>query len=302
VITVPDRLVTNLPEYFGDRGRAWIASAPRLVAEHLEKWDLTVDGPVMSGVVALVVPVRGPGGPAVLKLQIDDPDHPGEAAALRTWNGDGAVRLLREDPAAGALLLERLDFGRDLLSVTDDVEAAQVIAQLLVRLNAYEPPEGVRHLSEVAAAMLESAPEAARRLTDPAEARMIVSWAAAVREVAGDSPERLLHWDLHYENVLAADRAEWLAIDPKPLAGDPAFELLPALHNRWPEVLAADDPRRAVRRRFDAMAEIMGLDRERAVRWTLGRTLQNSLWSIEDGARRLQAPQVLVAESLLTRA
>jgi streptomycin 6-kinase len=298
VITVPARLVANLPKYYGDRGRAWIAGAPRLVADQLAEWDLTVDGPVMNGVVALVVPVRGPGGPAALKLQIDDPEHPGEAAALRTWNGDGAVRLLRENPATGALLLERLDSGRDLCRVRDDVHAVQIIAQLLVRLNAYESPVGVRSLGETAAAMVESAPGAAGRLTDPAAGRALLSWAAAVREVAGDSGDRLLHWDLHYENVLAADRDEWLAIDPKPLAGDPAFELLPALQNRWHEVLSANDPYRAVRRRFDAMVEVMGLDRQRAVCWTLGRTLQNSLWTIEDGGRALEAPQVLVATSL----
>jgi streptomycin 6-kinase len=227
VITVPARLVANLPKYYGDRGRAWIAQAPRLVAERLAERDLRVDGPVMNGVVALVVSVQGPGGPTVLKLQIDDPEHPGEAAALRTWNGDGAVRLLREDPAAGALVLERLDSGRGLRSVRDDVQAVQITAQLLVRLNAYKSPDGVRSLGEIAAGMLQLAPVAVRRLTDPTERQVLLAWAAAVREVADDSGDQLLHWDLHYENVLAADRDKWLAIDPKPLAGDPAFELLP---------------------------------------------------------------------------
>jgi streptomycin 6-kinase len=297
VITVPAQLVASLPKYYGERGRDWLAQAPRVVAEHLEKWQLTVDGPVMSGVVALVVPVQAPDGPAVLKLQIDDPEHPGEAAALRTWNGDGAVRLLREDPAAGTLLLERLDFRHDLLSVRDDVQAVQIAAQLLVRLNAYKSPEGVRSLSEIAAGMIEYAPEAARRLADPAEGRLILDWAAAVREVAGECGDQLLHWDLHYENVLAAEREQWLAIDPKPLSGDPEFELLPALHNRWAEALAGD-PHRVVRRRFDAMVEVMGLDRERAVIWTLGRALQNSLWTVEDGGVRLEPPQVIIAQAI----
>ncbi|NUO57435.1 MAG: hydroxyurea phosphotransferase [Hamadaea sp.] len=300
-IIVPEQLVANLPKYYGDRGRAWVADAPQVVADHLDKWGLTVDGPVMNGVVALVVPVRTADGPAVLKLQIDDPDHPGEAAALRTWDGDGAVRLLREDPAAGTLLLERLDSGHDLVGVRDDVQAVQITAQLLVRLNAYKSPEGVRSLREIAAGMVEFAPEAARRLVNPDDRRLLLEWAGAVREVAGECGDQLLHWDLHFENVLAADREEWLAIDPKPLSGDPAFELLPALHNRWPEVLAADDPHRAVRRRFDAMVEVMGLDRQRAVHWTLGRTLQNSLWTIEDGEHALEASQILVAEAISHR-
>ena len=299
LVEVPLALASSLTRNYGEAGRDWLDAAPRVVAEHLDRWELRLDGAPMHGVVALVLPVTmADGTPAALKLQIDDPDHPGEGAALRTWDGHGAVRLLREDERAGTLLLERLDSGRDLRSVRDDIEAVQITAQLLVRLNAYPAPPGPRRLSEIAAGMLDYAPDAAKLLADPTEARLVLDWAAAVREVAGECGDRLLHWDLHYENVLAGDREEWLAIDPKPLAGDPAFELMPALHNRWDEVLAGDDPHQAVLRRFDAMVEVMSLDRDRAVAWTLGRVLQNSLWTVEDGERTLEAPQVLIAEAL----
>ncbi|MFF9280138.1 aminoglycoside phosphotransferase family protein [Streptomyces griseosporeus] len=73
--------------------------------------------------------------------------------------------------------------------------------------------------------------------------------------------------------LLGAPRAPWLAIDPKPLAGDPGFELWPALVNRF-------DPG-DVRRRFDAMTDVLALDRTRARAWTLARLLQTSLWSVE---------------------
>jgi streptomycin 6-kinase len=81
--------------------------------------------------------------------------------------------------------------------------------------------------------------------------------------------------------VLSAEREPWLAIDPKPLAGDPGFELLPALVNRF----EAGD----VRWRFDLMTEVLGLDRERARAWTLGRVLQNALWKRARAARRRDA-------------
>ncbi|OBQ48796.1 hypothetical protein A4U61_27590 [Streptomyces sp. H-KF8] len=55
----------------------------------------------------------------------------------------------------------------------------------------------------------------------------------------------------------------------------PGFELWPALDNRFD---AAD-----VRRRFDAMTDVLGLDRERARAWTYGRLPQNCLWDLEDG-------------------
>jgi len=38
--------------------------------------------------------------------------------------------------------------------------------------------------------------------------------------------QALLATDLHAGNVLRAQREEWLAIDPKPFFGDPAFGLL----------------------------------------------------------------------------
>ncbi|NUT31962.1 MAG: hydroxyurea phosphotransferase [Hamadaea sp.] len=302
LITVPPTLAANLAKYYEERGRAWVADAPRLAAEYLDRWELRPDGAAKHGVVALVLPVRrADGTPAMLKLQIVDPEHLGEGDALRTWNGDAAVRLIDVSADGGVLLLEKLDHTRDLLSVADDVEAAQITAALLVRLHAYTAPPEIRPLSDVVEKMLAFVPEAAPRLADPTEATLLRDWAAAVGEVAGECGDRLLHWDLHFENVLAGGREEWLAIDPKPLAGDPGFDLLPALHNRWDEVMAAPDPARAVLRRFDAMVEVMGLDRDRAAVWTVARTLQNSLWTIEDGEDCLETRQVLVAQAVTRR-
>ena len=122
--------------------------------------------------------------------------------------------------------------------------------------------------------------------------------------------DRLLHWDLHYENILARhdgsrpsdSRPSWVAIDPKPLAGDPGFELLPALHNRWDDAVASGNVRRAVRRRYDLMTEVLGLDRRRAASWTLGRVLQTLLWETANGAQIWHSiPDRDIALTLLER-
>nr|WP_329427539.1 hypothetical protein [Streptosporangium sp. NBC_01495] len=84
-------------------------------------------------------------------------------------------------------------------------------------------------------------------------------------------------------------------------ASDPGFELLPVLDNRWEEVEATGDVARAVLRRFDLLTEVLGLDRERAIGWPLGRVLQNALWDIEDGRVTLESAQVAIAEALLRR-
>jgi streptomycin 6-kinase len=137
--------------------------------------------------------------------------------------------------------------------------------------------------------MLERTPAVLARIADPGDRRLIADCAAALREVLDEPGDRLLHWDLHFDNVLAADRAPWLAIDPKPLAGDPGFDLWPALDNRF-------DPTE-VRWRFDAMTDVLGLDRRRAGAWTLARVLQNALWDIEEG-RALQPDDLEIARRL----
>ncbi|KUN22555.1 hydroxyurea phosphotransferase [Streptomyces corchorusii] len=290
VIDIPGELARTQEAYNGAAGRAFIAALPDLAADFLHRWRLTLDGPSMNGVSALVLPVvRADGLRAVLKLQLTDEESVGEPVALRVWDGDGAVRLLDHDPATGAMLLERLDESRMLAGLGDTREAVLVIARLLAHLTSFPAPPGLRRLGDIAEAMLERTPWALTRIPDPGMRRTVADCAAAVREVVHEPGDRLLHWDLHDENVLAADRADWLAIDPKPLAGDPGFELWPALHNRFD---AAE-----VRWRFDAMTDVLGLDRARARAWTLGRLLQNALWDVKDG-RPIEARQLEIARLL----
>src|SRR4051812_11678634 len=269
----------------------------------LDRWDLTwdhsVDGPPRHGMVALVLPVRRPDGcPAALKLQPVDDESIGEPLGLRTWNGDGAVLLLAEDPETGSLLLERLDASRSLEEHPCEDEAVRLLAELLARLVAVPAPPELRHLRDVAGGMLAQAPGLLPRLRHPDERRLGEAGAAAVRDLIGERGDRLLHWDLHFDNVLAGAREPWLAIAPKPLAGDPGFELLPALGNRWADIAASGDVPRAVRRRFDALTEALGLDRRRAAGWTYGRVLQNALWDLEDGETVIEPQQVAISEAI----
>ncbi|MEU3352170.1 aminoglycoside phosphotransferase family protein [Streptomyces sp. NPDC037389] len=303
-ITVPARLVEHHEDASeGEGGPEWIAALPDLAADFLDRWRLRVDGPAAHGVVALVLPVRrADGSPAALKLQPVTEESAGEAPALRAWAGAGAVELLDHDPESGTMLLERLDAGRSLQDVPDAEAALLSLTELLGRLLEAPVPAGLRTLGGVAEAMLEDVPRALPALSDAAERALLLDCAAAVREVADEPGDRLLHWDLHYENVLAplpgTDRGAWLAIDPKPLVGDPGFDLMPALDNRWEDIVATGDVDRAVRRRFDLMTDLLGLDRERAARWTLARALQNSLWDVEDGETRLQPEQIAITRAL----
>ncbi|WP_457810840.1 aminoglycoside phosphotransferase family protein [Streptomyces microflavus] len=334
MIDIPDELIATQYAYNGAAGRAFVAALPGLAGRFLEEWGLRRDGAAMYGMCALVLPVvrEADGVPAALKLQLVDEETVGEPVALRAWGaaGAGAVGVLGHDPGTGALLLERLDEGRPLSGVAGggrgagggvgvgwaagvgggaggangavDVagarEAVGVLGAVLARLAAVPAPEGLRTLDDAVERMLAAAPEAVGRLADASERRLLADCAAAVREVAGEPGDRLLHWDLHYDNILAgradAGRAgEWVALDPKPLTGDPGFEVFPALDNLF-------DAGEVVWR-FDALTEALGMERDRgrARAWTLGRVLQNAVWAIGDGERELAPDHAEIARRLL---
>jgi streptomycin 6-kinase len=263
----------------------WLDRLPRLFAEVVADWELGYDGAPRSGFCSLVAPVRTVAGrPAVLKVTFDgDTESEHEALALRHWDGHGAVRLLRADPRRRAMLLERLH-PEDLTTIGDDVEACEVVAGFYPRLHVPALPQlrTVASYVDRWAAALATLPRNA-----PIPHRFVAQALALSRDLVADpaSAGVVVHGDLHYENVLAADREPWLVIDPKPMSGDPHYEPAPLLWNRWDDLVAAGSVRDAVRRRFHAVVDAAGLDEDRARAWVVVRMVLNAHWSIEDAER-----------------
>lgn len=260
----------------------WVDRLPRLTDDLLAEWGLAVDGLPMHGYCSLVVPVRTATlATAVLKITYDgDVESEHEHLALQHWGGRGAVRLLRADPRRRALLLERLhqDDLRDLW----DVEACEVVAGLYPRLHLPALPQlrTVASYVEGWTAPLASLPRDA-----PIPHRLVEQTISLVRDLLADQDDlRIVHGDLHYFNVLAADREPWLVIDPKPMAGDPHYEPAPMLWNRFDEL--EGDVRNGVRRRFHTLVDTAGLDEDRARDWVVVRMVLDAHWSIEDAERQ----------------
>jgi streptomycin 6-kinase len=267
----------------------WLDSLPRLLTEVLDDWGLARDGnDLWHGFCSLVAPVvTGDAERAVLKISFDgDDESVHEALALQHWHGDGTVRLLRADPHRRALLLERLD-RRDLTGVWD-VEACEIVAALYPKVHLPALPQ----LATVTSYVHRWLDELAQQPRDiPIPLRYREQALSLGRDLVADpgSVGRIIHGDLHYENVLAAPpdlepaRGTWLVIDPKPMSGDPHYELAPMLWNRYDEL--AGDVRDGLRRRFHTLVDAAGLDEDRARDWVLVRMVLNANWSVEDAQR-----------------
>jgi streptomycin 6-kinase len=202
-----------------------------------------------------------------------------EHLALRLWDGRGAVRLLRADPRRFALLLERADHHQDL-NARPVREACEIVAGLYRLLHRPATDQFVR-LSVLAA-------DWSRRLQllrdHPSVPRRLVDRAAALAATFATDPQTdgmLLHTDLHFDNVLGGTRTPWLAIDPKPLSGDPCYEVAPLLWNRWPEVTASNQVRAAILDRLLTVVDAAELDEDRVRDWVVVRQMVNALWGLE---------------------
>jgi streptomycin 6-kinase len=245
----------------------WLRTVPDLATACCEEWGLRLGEPYDAGAAGYAVRAEPPDGtPAVLKLIHPHRESEHEADALRVWEGDGAVRLLAEDPERNALLLERCEPGTKLYEAGPDT-ALNVLIGLLPRL--WKPAgEPFHTLVDEAAWWRSYLPEQyehnpwfERRLLDAALEAL-----DTLPQTQGD--QVLVNQDLHAENVLAAQREPWLAIDPKPLLGEREFAVAPIVR-----AFELGHSRRAVLHRLDRLTSELGLDRERARGWTIAQTL-----------------------------
>jgi streptomycin 6-kinase len=280
-IVLPDGLEEQ--RELGPDWARWLDTLPRVFADVLADWELSRDGDdLWHGFCSLVAPVvTVDGTPAVLKVSFDgDDESVHEALALQHWQGDGVVRLLRADPRRRALLLERLH-RRDLTELWD-LEACEIVAGLYPRIHRPALPQ-LSTVTSYVETWLDALAGQPRDI--PIPHRMVEQALSLGRDLVADpaSVGRIIHGDLHYENVLAADREPWLVIDPKPMSGDPHYEPAPMLWNRFDEL--ADDVRGGLRRRFHTLVDHAGLDEDRARDWVVVRMVLNANWSVEDAQR-----------------
>jgi streptomycin 6-kinase len=296
---VPDNFARAMAEVHEAKGVAWVGRLPALVAECERRWSITVGPPFEPLSYNYVAPaVRADGTHAVLKVGFPCGELMSEIEALRLCDGRGTVRLIEFDREAGALLLERLEPGTPLASVTDDEEATAIAVQVMRQF--WRPvPSGhpFRSLADWTAGL--------RRLraqfgggTGPFPAARVEEAEALFAELLGTmAAPVLLHGDLHHENILAARRQPWLAIDPKGIAGEPAYETSAFLLNRVP---SGPEAGRVLTRRVDQLAEALEVDRARIRGWAIAQAVLSAWWSLEDHGHGWE-PAIATAELLAGR-
>ncbi|MGH3738923.1 MAG: aminoglycoside phosphotransferase family protein [Micromonosporaceae bacterium] len=257
-------------------GRVWLRQLPALVRGLRERWELRLGSPYRTGSCAWVAPA---GRDVVLKVSWPHREATCEPAALRAWDGWGAVRLLRHDPDRHAMLLERCDPGGTLgdadLPVRRRLELGGAALTALWR--PAPDGHGFERLADVAAEWADRTEARMARLRPDFDPGLVRLGAGLLRSLPRSAPrEVLLHGDFNPGNLLAARRTPWLAIDPKPMVGDPAYDPWPL----W-EQAASRFRAPAVAERGRMLAGLLGWELGRLAAWAVARCVESALWYVD---------------------
>lgn len=298
-VTIPDAFSARIAEVFQEAGRSWLQGLPDLLATCRQRWSLRLLPVSHRLTYNFVAPaVLADGTPVMLKAGVPRPELSREIEALKAYGGSGSVLLLDADAGLGVLLLERLLPGRPLTEVSNDQLATSIAAQVMRRLwRPLAPGHGFRPVSRWAAGLgrLRARFDGG---TGPLPADLVARAEVLFDELLSSQAEPvLLHGDLHHENILSAQRWPWLAIDPKGVAGEPAYEVGAWLRNPMPQLMAWPGLKAILDRRIGQLADELALDRQRLVDWGLAQAVLSAWWSLEDHGRGWES-SMRVAEIL----
>ena len=284
ILRVPVGLVETTARREGDAGRMWLQELPRMVDAACRRWHCHVDGEPTHGQVALVVPVRHLAGPAVMKLSFPHSGNLGEADALRTFAGHGAIELLETDDAGLVLVLERArsqTLADHVVNNDCPVEEAIEVAGDLARRLAVDPLPAITPLAHTTEAWREEmhAQFAAQPYALPGRALDRAS--ETIEHLAADGTSTMLHGDLHFGNILSSHREPWLTIDPKGWSGSAAFDAFTVIAGGRQQLDLGEGPYEEFVRRVGRFAAAAQVDPDLALACCQARAVSSYLHQLQ---------------------
>jgi streptomycin 6-kinase len=226
-------------------------------------------------------------------------DEMSSGTMLRAYQGAGTVRVYESDHAA--VLLERLDPATELVELVRagrDDEATHILANTIGLMANHEPPPGCPSLFDWARGFDRYTSE---HTDGPIPPHLAHEAAGIYRDLAATQRETmLLHGDLHHYNVLFDSNRGWVAIDPKGVVGELEYELGAIIRNpvELPDFYVS---RTVSERRLKQLTDALGLNYDRALRWTFAQAVLSAIWSVEDGVTvTADHPSLRLAEVIRT--
>ena len=274
--------------------RDWLDELPELIRSLEADWEITLTRSFPDSTEAFVAEViRSDRIPAVLKLIVprDGDAAAQEATALRLAAGDGCPRLLRDDVARGALLIERL--GRELVELRLPVRRRhEILVAAAARIWRPASDSGLPTGAAKAQWLIDFITTMWEELDRPCSERA-VDYAVACAERRGDAHRdeaaRLVHGDVHQWNALEAGDGFKL-VDPDGLLAEPEYDL---------GIIMREDPLEGdLHERARWLAHVTGLDADAIWEWGVVERVSTGLLGTRVGLQPVAREMLAAADRL----
>jgi streptomycin 6-kinase len=275
----------NVIDILGDRGMAWLDQLPDLVHKLSSQWQLT-DIKVFENLSYNYVARAYSNyyqSAVVLKICLPEKTFMHEVHVLNYYNGIGCVRLLHYNEEHKAQLLEAIEPGTVLkeLFPEHDQQAVEIAVNVMKLLHR-EPIQSSHAFITIQEwfSLFDS-------LTIPDALKSHVERACKIAKQLRITQHDLylLHGDLHHENILKKGSSEWIAIDPKGVLGELAYEVGPFISNPLNlfENNSVEAVKNIIEQRIELFSRLLCIDRQRIIDASYARIVLSVCWTVADG-------------------
>jgi len=277
----PDAFHKQIIAHYGPQGEDWLADLPNIISACEAMWRVNINRTPVENLSWNFIShaLLENGRPAIVKIGPPEKEFYTEMEALDHFNGKRMVRLIAEDAELRAMLMEAVVPGTSLRQIQkeDDREATKIGASVI--RDVLMPVPG-NHSLPLLADWAEVLTRVQGCLAEPVT-RNRVTKAQHIFHALDSSKDKdmLIHGDLHHDNILFDEKRGWLAIDPKGLIADPAYNGARFMMNWWDTTPHTD----LIKRRIDLFTSITGFDEERLIGWAYVDCMISSAWCIEEG-------------------
>jgi streptomycin 6-kinase len=244
--------------------------------DYLAAWNLSTPQILKQTMTSHIYTVTHESETVILKLlSSSEMDEQRGALALRYFDGNGAVRLLRYDD--GAQLMEYAA-GDELVTLVErgeDENATRIIARVIRQLHSVPqdaPYNGMLMLDRWFGALLK---KAAADKQVGIESIYVRSASLAERLLADQREIRVLHGDLQHYNIRNTPRG-WLAFDPKGVVGERTYDCANTLCNPVMPELVHNETR--LLNNAAILADTLALELGRVLAFTYIYACLNASW------------------------
>lgn len=216
------------------------------------------------------------GSKVALKFAHSKAEIKSEAEALKFYDGVGCVRLLCLDEKNGVLLRSYAHppYLKSFFPSKDE-EAVLCAAGVIKKLHSKKIIQNDTY--PTIADWLRSL-----KTHGVIQKRHIDRAKLLAKDLLNSSEQVvLLHGDLHHDNIMQTYDGEWIAIDPKGVVGEAAYEIGAFIRNPMPELLKYNASA-TIERRIKLFSEYLDMDEERIRQWCYIQSVLSACFAIED--------------------